>query len=169
VAETPPVSVPPGVTIRSASSADVPDIEEVYRRSSLSNEGDRPLFALHPELLDWSNLEALREERIRVAVSTERVVGFSTLLVAEGTALVDDLFVDADWQRRGIGRALVEDMSLAAGRAGLGSIEVDANPHAQVFYASVGFVPVGEVAVEYGTGLRMRRNTARTSEPLEQP
>jgi GNAT superfamily N-acetyltransferase len=80
-------------------------------------------------------------------------------LFAERAAIVDDLFVHPDWQRRGVGRAMVEDLSLAARRAGWRSIEVDANPHAQTFYRSVGFVAVGEVAVEYGTGLRMRRST----------
>jgi GNAT superfamily N-acetyltransferase len=125
----------------------------------MSNEGDRPLFSLHPELLDWSNQEALLEGRIRIAVSGEQVVGFSTLLFTERAAIVDDLFVHPDWQKRGIGRAMVEDMSFAARHAGWKTIEVDANPHALTFYTSVGFVAVGEVAVEYGTGLRMRRST----------
>jgi GNAT superfamily N-acetyltransferase len=125
----------------------------------MSNEGDRPLFTLHPELLDWSNPEALLEGRVRTAVSGEHVVGFATLFFTEHLAMVDDLFVHPDWQRRGIGRAMVEDISLAAHRAGWRSIEVDANPHAQTFYTSVGFLPVGQVPVEYGTGLRMRRST----------
>ena len=125
----------------------------------MSNEGDLELFVLHPELLEWSNHEALLEGRIRVAVTGEQVVGFSTLLLTERAAIVDDLFVHPGWQQRGVGRALVEDMSVTARRAGRGSIEVDANPHAQTFYRSVGFVPVGKVAVEYGTGLRMSRIT----------
>jgi GNAT superfamily N-acetyltransferase len=126
----------------------------------MSNEGDLDLFVLHPELLDWSNHDALLEGRTRLAVVGEQIAGFSTLLLTERAAVVDDLFVHPDWQEQGVGRALVEDMSVTARRAGWGSIEVDANPHAQTFYSSVGFVPVGEVAVEYGSGLRMRRSTS---------
>ena len=140
-------------------SATNPTSERCTDDRPCQNEGDRQLFTLHPELLDWSNQVALLEGRTRLAVSSEHVIGFSTLLFTERAAIVDDLFVHPDWQRRGIGRALVEDLSLTARRAGWSSMEVDANPHAQMFYASVGFVPVGEVAVEYGTGLRMLRST----------
>jgi len=151
--------VPPTIRVQPAVAADVPAVRELYRRSSLSNEGDRELLTMHPELLDWSDA-AVREGRTRVAVAGGRVVGFATLLVKETSAEVEDLFVDPDWMRRGVGRALVEDIAGVAGSMGWPFIEVDANPHAVGFYSRVGFVAVGLAAVEYGTGVRMRCPTA---------
>jgi GNAT superfamily N-acetyltransferase len=150
--------VPPTVTIRAAAAADVAALREVFRRSSLSNEGDRELLSVHPELLDWSDL-AVREARTRLAEADGCVAGFATLLFTETAAEVEDLFVDPDCMRLGIGRLLVEDMATLAHAAGWRYIEVDANPHALSFYTRVGFVAVGEAAVPYGTGVRMRRDT----------
>ena len=146
------------VTVRSAAAADVAALRDVYRRSSLSNEGDRDLLSSHPELLDWSDL-AVREGRTRMAEADGCVAGFATLVFTETSAEVEDLFVDPDWMRRGIGRLLVEDMATLARASGWRCIEVDANPHALSFYTRVGFVAVGEAAVPYGTGVRMRRGT----------
>jgi GNAT superfamily N-acetyltransferase len=150
--------VPPTVSIRPGAAPDVAALREVYRRASLANEGDRELLTAHPELLDWSDL-ALQQGRTRVAVADGRVAGFATILFTAASAEVEDLFVDPDWMRRGIGRALVEEIGVLARTAGWQFIEVDANPHALSFYTRVGFVAVGEAVVEYGTGVRMRRAT----------
>jgi len=146
------------VTIRSATADDVTALADVYRRASMANKGDRPLYAEHPELLDWPG-DGAREGRTRVAVADGRPVGFATLSFADARADLEDLFVDPDWMRHGIGRALVEDIADVAQLAGWDAIEVDANPHALAFYTDVGFTALGEVAVEYGTGTRMRRPT----------
>jgi len=152
-------SVSPAVSIRSAAATDVPAVRDVYRRSSMSNEGDRALFTLHPELLDWSD-RAVWEGRTRVAIAGGRVVGFATLLLTETSADVEDLFVDPECVRRGIGRALAEDIAAVAHALGWPFIEVDANPHASSFYTRVGFVALGEAVVQYGSGVRMRRSTS---------
>ena len=150
--------MPPAFSIRPAVAADVASLRAVYRRASLANEGDRDLFSAHPELLDWSDL-AVAEGRTRVAVADGRVAGFATMLLTPAAAELEDLFVDPDWMRRGIGRALVEDVATLARAAGWRFIEVDANPHALSFYNSAGFVAVGEAVLQYGSGLRMRRPT----------
>jgi GNAT superfamily N-acetyltransferase len=146
------------LSLRPATAADVAALREVYQRASLSNEGDRPLLALHPELLHWSG-DAVRDGRVVVAVGAGAVVGFGTLSLDGATAEVEDLFVDPEWMRRGIGRALIEDLVATARHAGCPFLQVDANAHALAFYTSAGFVAMGEVAVEYGTGTRMRRPT----------
>lgn len=146
----------PPARVRWASLGDVPALKAVYRRASLSNEGDLPLYVAHPELLDWPS-DGAEEGRTRVAVADDRVIGFATLSYASHGAELEDMFVDPDWMRRGIGRTLVEDIAAVASHRGYGVIEVDANPHALAFYTEVGFTVVGEVAVAYGTGTRMRR------------
>ncbi len=150
--------VPVPISIRLASVTDLAALKEVYRRASMSNEGDRPLDELHPELLEWPGDGAL-EGRTRIAVADGRPVGFATLSFAKGVADLEDMFVDPDWMRQGVGRALVEDIAAIARREGWSFIHVDANPHAIAFYTSVGFIALGEVAVEYGSGTRMRRTT----------
>jgi len=122
----------------------------------MSNRGDRELFASHPELLDWSDL-AVQEGRTQVALADGHVAGFATISFSEGLAEVEDLFVDPGWGRQGIGRALIEEIAAVARTTGFTCIEVDANPHALAFYASVDFVAIGEAVVPYGTGIRMRR------------
>ena len=62
-------------SIRHAVSADAGVLGDVYRRSSLSNEGDRAALLSHPEALEFSAL-AVKEHRVRVAVIDERIVGF---------------------------------------------------------------------------------------------
>lgn len=142
--------------IRPAEPEDLPELRAVYRRASWSNEGDRPLFAEHPELLDFSGT-AVHEGRTLVADAGGRIVGFVTLLETGSTAEVEDLFVDPGSMRHGIGRALVEAIAgFAAGR-GWARIEVDANPHAEEFYTRTGFEQAGRVPLEHGEAIRMWR------------
>jgi GNAT superfamily N-acetyltransferase len=145
--------------IRLAILEDVPALQDVYRRSSWSNEGDRALLIEHPEFLEFSDA-AVRESRTWVAVICDQVVGFVTLLATASAAEIEDLFVDPVFMRRGIGRALIETMVSVAANRGWGQIEVDANPHAQRFYEQAGFVTVGRVQLEHGVAVRMLRATA---------
>ena len=85
-------------------------------------------------------------------------VGFATTVPAGPDLELEDLFTDPDHVRRGVGRALVDDVLAFAGTTGAARVTVDANPHAQAFYGSVGFVVDGEAPTELGTGLRMHRD-----------
>ena len=136
--------------IRVAALDDMPALREVFRRSSLSNDGDRDVLLAHPEALQFAAL-AVDEGRTRVAVTEDRLVGFATLLGSE----LEDLFVDPDWMRRGIGRTLVLDAIVTARAQGLKRIEVTANDHALAFYRRMGFVLDGTVATDFGPGSRM--------------
>ena len=144
------------VRIRTAVSADLPALRRVFRRSSLSNDGDRELMLAHPELIGPTDA-AVAQGRTRVAVAADgAILGFATGRRLEGGALeLEDLFVDPDWMRRGVGRRLVADVVVAAKRQGIGRIEVTANPHADAFYRSVGFVHVGVTETEFGPAARM--------------
>ncbi len=140
--------------VRQADVADLPALRDVFRRSSWSNEGDRPLLELHPEFLEFSG-ESVAEGRTRVAVVAGQVAGFSTIVAAGSWWELEDLFVDPDVMARGVGRALVGDLVERARAAGIARIEVDGNEHALGFYERVGFVASGPVALEHGTAVRM--------------
>jgi GNAT superfamily N-acetyltransferase len=143
------------LTIRDAVPADLPELREVYRASSLSNEGDRANLLANPDALEYPGIAA-GGGRTRVAVAADgRIAGFATSLVAGDAVELDDLFVDPGWMRQGVGRALVADAATIARRWGAGRIEVTANPHALAFYQRAGFVADHEVQTRFGPGSRM--------------
>jgi GNAT superfamily N-acetyltransferase len=140
--------------IRDAALADLGTLRDLYRRSSLSNEGDEAALLAHPEALVWPDL-ALREGRTRVAVRDDELVGFAgTLQVGDAFELVD-LFVAPEWMQRGIGRDLILDMVAIARDLGVERVGVTANPHAHEFYEKVGFVCDGDAETQFGPGTRM--------------
>jgi GNAT superfamily N-acetyltransferase len=142
------------IDIRDARLADMDALRSVFRRASLSNEGDRAMLLAHPEILVFPDTN-VREQRTRVAVIEQRIVGFASTVVIPGALEVDDLFVDPDWMRRGVGRALMHDVQEVARARALRRVEVSGNRHALAFYTEVGFSIDAEVAVEFGTALRM--------------
>jgi len=145
------------LAIRDATLADLPALQDLYRRSSLSNEGDRANLLAHPETLLLSDL-SIREGRTRVALSPGGdIIGFMTLAMVDHVLEVDDLFVDPNVMRRGVGLRLVVDAVNIAVNRGVARLEVTANPHALAFYLRVGFVIDHDLETRFGTGLRMHR------------
>jgi ribosomal protein S18 acetylase RimI-like enzyme len=143
------------VLIRAAVPGDMTALRDVFRRSSLSNEGDRPNLLAHPEVLELSD-RGVREGRTRAAVADEAIVGFASWLGVGDAIEVEDLFVDPGWMRRGIGRALMLDLIAIARERGIGRVEVTANEHALAFYTKAGFVVYREEATRFGPAPRMR-------------
>ena len=150
-----------GVLIRDAAADDMTALSGVYRRSSLSNEGDRPNLLAHPETLEFSEL-AVQQGRTRAAVAEGEIVGFASWLGAGDAFEIEDLFVEPGWMRRGIGQALVLDMIAIARGRGIGRVEVTANPHALAFYEKAGFVVYRQVVTRFRTAPRMRLDVTVT-------
>jgi len=137
----------------------MPALRDVFRRSSLSNDGDRMKLLAHPDVLELSD-QAVTDGRTRVADADGRVIGFATWLGTGEVTEIEDLFVDPDWMRRGVGRALVLDLITLALRRGVRRVEVTGNPHARAFYENVGFTCDHEVETLLGPGLRMHLDLA---------
>jgi GNAT superfamily N-acetyltransferase len=142
------------LSIRDADLDDMTVLRDVYRRSSLSNDGDRIGLLAHPEFLELSD-QGVADGRMSVAAADGRVIGFATWLGTGEVTEIEDLFVDPDWMRRGVGRALVADLLAMAERRGVRRVEVTGNPHARAFYERVGFTCDHEVDTPLGPGLRM--------------
>ena len=125
----------------------------------MSNEHDREPLVEHSEWLVLPD-DGVREGRTRVAVGDDgAVVGFATYLIAGGVAELEDLFVDPDWMRRGIGEALVLDVSARLDEQHVETLEVTANPHAMRFYEHMGFTELRIVDTQFYPAPRMHRPT----------
>jgi ribosomal protein S18 acetylase RimI-like enzyme len=140
--------------IRLGTPADLAAARSVYRRASLSNEGDRDNLLAHPEYLVLGP-EGLAEGRTHVAEQDGTVVGFATWAEADGTVDLEDLFVDPDYRRRGIASELVRRIAEVLRARGVQRLQVTANPHAMEFYRSAGFTDNGTADTDFGTAPRM--------------
>jgi GNAT superfamily N-acetyltransferase len=145
--------------IRVAVADDFETVSDLFRRSSLSNAGDREVLLTNPDALAFDRA-SIREGRTRVAARDGAIVGFATTTLKGDVAELDDLFVDPDWMRRGVARALVLDAVSVARSGGSTRLEVTANPHALDFYNAVGFVGDGQVATQFTPGTRMHLDVA---------
>lgn len=144
------------IEIRTAVPGDLPALRCLFRRSSLSNQGDRAALLANPEALVLT-ADGVDQGRTRVAVTGHgTIVGFATTLPDENSVVeLEDLFVDPSWMRQGIATRLVADLIEHSRSTKLQRIRVTANPHAYDFYRSVGFTHLGDVKTPFGTGSRM--------------
>jgi ribosomal protein S18 acetylase RimI-like enzyme len=144
------------VIIRTARPDDLPRLRRVFRRSSLSNEGDREALLRQPEYLELPG-DAVLEGRTRVAEHPHNgIVGFATIERHSSTSELVDLFVDPGTMRQGVGRALIIDAVATLAEEGIGVLEVTANRRAGAFYTAMGFEVIHTTTTPLGSGLRMR-------------
>ena len=143
-------------SIRDARPDEAVALEALQRRSSDGWEDDRALLAAHPDAIEPPH-RAIAEGRVRVAVDANgRLLGFSVVLpVSGGRCELDDLFVEPDWMRRGVGRLLVEDLAARAAASGASHVDVIANSNALGFYSRLGFEVTGEASTRFGSAPRM--------------
>jgi len=116
--------------IRDARPDEASALEALQRRSSDVWEEHRALLAANPDAIEPPH-RAIAERRVRVAVdATGRRLGFSVVRPPEGGRCeLDDLFVEPDSMRLGVGRMLVDDVVARARAEGASSVDVIANPN----------------------------------------
>jgi GNAT superfamily N-acetyltransferase len=147
---------------RLATEDDLGALRALFRRSSLSNENDRANLLATPEALRWSG-DGIAKGCTRVAVGVDgSILGFATAVDIDGGQELEDLFVDPDAMRHGVATQLVQEAVSDATRAGIPWIEVTGNQHAAQFYASAGFIQVGEEPTLFGPAPRLRRDLSAT-------
>lgn len=144
-------------TIRDAASVDRVALGDLHRRSSWVWVDDRPFLEGHPDVLGVAP-GPIAEGRVRVAVgSAGEPLGFSVVIDREDVCELEDLSVDPEAMRRGVGTALVEDAVTRAKSRGCRRMCVVTHPRTAPFYESVGFVAGEPAQVPFGPALRMWR------------
>ncbi len=143
--------------IRDATAAEAAALAALQRRSSNVWAAYREQLAANPDAIELPQA-FIDNGWVRVAVAgDETLIGFSVVIPAEGaTHELDGLFVEPPYMQRGVGRALVEDVTTRASANGAECMEVTAGP-AQGFYEKVGFTVVAETETRFGPAVRMRR------------
>lgn len=131
--------------LRSLRAADAASVLAVARRAIAATAGGP---YTESQAAVWA--QGLAEERLRAAIAaTEfvgaevggRLAGFASLVAAEG--LLDLLYVDADAQGCGVGRALVAEIERRARARGLPELRADASLPAAPMLAALGWEACG--------------------------
>lgn len=133
------------ITVRQAQMEDLPALQAVRYH-------DRP--AIHRD-----RIQSADPQRVLyfVALYDQQIVGFGLLLlerprewtdVIEGFPLLIDLFVAETYRRRGVGKAMIEQMEVVVRmqgkRAIFLSVEPNENLRALALYRRLGYLPLQE-------------------------
>jgi putative acetyltransferase len=140
-----PMPLPTGVRLRAASADDAPALAAIHARAIGALD---TTYYTTAELAAWS--ARMTPERFRALLPTRRVtvaeivtyagpriVGYAQLLPDEG--VIEAVYVDPDFSRRGIGAALVRAVEDDGRALGLPGIVLDATLNSIAFYAAQGY------------------------------
>ncbi len=123
----------------------IPVVSIQYRVSpAVNNEDLNAIFAAAWPDHTWRDFGPVlgRSLAYVCAYDGEALVGFVNLAWDGLThAFLLDTTVHPDWQRRGIGRELVQRATAVAREQGLEWLHVDYEPHLDGFYRGCGFQP----------------------------
>lgn len=131
------------------------DLEELQHRASRALPQYRDQLDANPEAIELP-LDQIERGYVMVAESLEGIAGFAVIVIDDGIAKLDGLFIEPRLWRRRVGSVLVEAAAHRARRAGL-SLTVIAAPAARQFYEKCGFSVEGEAETRFGPALRMSR------------
>lgn len=146
------------LSVRSARIDERDALEALQWRASLVWEEYRDALLAHPDAIELP-AEQIVEGRTLVAEKEDRIVGFAVVLPREdGGAERDGLFVEPSAWRTGIGTRLIGDAEILAAAGGAKFLHVVANPLAEGFYHSCGFVLTGEESTRFGVAHTMRKS-----------
>lgn len=145
------------IFIRAAREEDRDTLGALKLRSSLAwGDHIEELQAL-PEAREVS---AARLPHVIVAEHDEEIVGFTTVLVGNGSiqAELEDLFVAPEIWRRGIGRQLLAEAERHAAMLGAQSLHVVAGERARPFYEASGYRFAGAIATDFAPAVELHKD-----------
>ena len=140
------------INIREYAPADLSQVKELV----LNAENFGEPF-LEVELLNLKKNTSLGLGKIFVAAIDERVIGYVSLGVKVFAIMIDSIIVDRDFQRKGVGRRLVEKAKEYAMSKAFHVLRTDTGAfmnYAINFYLACGFEPCGFVEHDFSLGSR---------------
>ncbi|MGD8505883.1 MAG: GNAT family N-acetyltransferase, partial [Candidatus Bathyarchaeota archaeon] len=138
------------VTIREYESTDFSIVKKLILEAD--NFGE-PF--LETELLNIRKNTSPGLGKVFVATTKDQVIGYISLDRRIFALMVDSIIVDRDYQRKGVGRKLVEKAKDFAESQGFHVLRTDTATfmgYAIRFYLACGFVPCGYVEHDFGLG-----------------
>jgi GNAT superfamily N-acetyltransferase len=146
------------VAIRAAVMADRHILEDLQRRASLNNPGDREALLANPDAIEIPPVQ-IAAGQVFVAERDGAIIGFSAVLLRQDLDTdLDGLFVEPALWGQGIGRLLVEYCVAFARARGSAALHVVGNPHAEGFYRSCDFQLIGPAHTRFGPASSYRRS-----------
>lgn len=145
------------VRIRLAVPSERAVLEDVQRRASLNNPGDREAILAHPDAIELPP-EQITAGHVFVAELDHAIAGFAAVVPRDTPEMdLDALFVEPHLWGKGIGRLLVDHCAAVSRQEQKTALHVIGNPHAAGFYRACGFEEHGTVATRFGDGLLFRK------------
>jgi GNAT superfamily N-acetyltransferase len=146
----------PAVVLRPGQAWDAPLLRELTWRLTVTNPAYREQALARPEAIEGPD-RALAEDGVIVATVDGRVVGYVAVVTdGRGEAEVDGLFVDPEFQRRGVGRRLLDAGAGVARGRGASRLTVVSAPDVVEVYENFGFRSLGPTATLFGPAVMMR-------------
>jgi len=141
--------------IRRATAADCAPMWAVHTRAirhgCASHYAPGDIAAWSGRMTPESYAEPLFTRTLLVAeVDDGRVAGFAQFEPGEG--VIEGVYVDPDFMRQGVGRALVAAVEDEAVRLGTERISLDASLNAVPFYSALGYAIEGDLRHPLGGG-----------------
>jgi GNAT superfamily N-acetyltransferase len=100
---------------------------------------------------------------VYVAESQGEPIGWAALILRGAVAWLEDLWIEPQWIRRGVGRLLFEHVATRARQLGARRLEWEAEPNARGFYERMGGAYVRDSEVtEWGRVLEVLGLTLAT-------
>jgi GNAT superfamily N-acetyltransferase len=88
----------------------------------------------------------IENQTVYKLVNETEIVGYYSFFYEdEHTVKLDNLFILPEYIGKGLGRMLMNDFLILVKRTKANKIILDSEPNAEMFYAKLGFVKVGEI------------------------
>ena len=129
----------------------VPD--ESDELSALAHSAKRHWNYPDEWIAHWQNdltitRDFILNNEVFVAVMDREIAGCCALVVSQGLAELEHMWIDPKHMGKGVGRALFEHVEARAKEVGAPMLELTADPHAEKFYERMGAKRVGDVPAD---------------------
>jgi len=144
-------------TIRMAAVSEQKALEALQWRASLKHPEYREALLANPDAIELP-VAQIEAGGVFVCEQGGVIVGFAAVLPRDdGGTELDGLFVEPEFWRLGVGRAMVEHCAGVFRAGGSAALHVVGNPLAEQFYLACGFEVTGSTQTRFGPAPLMRR------------